>query len=513
LDYVPAAVLRHLGHQFKQPVPDIATLRSLYRRRRTRFAHQRWAIQQWGLRDFDPAIEQRLIEHLRARTNATLSRGRLEQAAREWLYRTYVAIPRRRAITALVRAVVQSVALQDHRDLRRYMTEWTVQGFIKELLSHHPGQAMTNLEWLRRPPRRRSMKTLLELFAKYQWLEERIGRGLPIPISKERQQVYARRLRRRRSAHITELPPFRQELETMCFAAVCLGTLVDDMLRLLEIRITSIWNWAHKVVAERLSPARVRKKSEILAELRLLVTDQTLTDETFRAKAGTLLLTDQPPTVHSRAADVREVLSRNSRRIRPILQLLVKLNLLGHGVGGDGLSWLDGFYHDGIDTFFVANAPTWARRWKRLIEDAATPTSTRAYEAATVWAVRQGLRNGSLYSKYGIDYADPSSHWMPAEIWKVRRSGYQLEKDLPNAEHLYTDRADAALRASLAGLQEAVARCGSAARICIFGETRRRYNPRGLILRKTNCIARSGESSCRRCYWSWMLKCISAGSC
>ena len=69
------------------------------------------------------------------------------------------------------------------------MTEWTVQGFIKELLSHRPGDAMTHLEWLRRPPRRRSMKTLLELFAKYQWLEERIGRGLPIPISKERQQV------------------------------------------------------------------------------------------------------------------------------------------------------------------------------------------------------------------------------------------------------------------------------------------------------------------------------------
>jgi hypothetical protein len=36
------------------------------------------------LRDFDSAIEQRLIEHLQARTNATLSRGRLEQAAREW---------------------------------------------------------------------------------------------------------------------------------------------------------------------------------------------------------------------------------------------------------------------------------------------------------------------------------------------------------------------------------------------------------------------------------------------
>ena len=90
----------------------------------------------------------------------------------------------------------------------------------------------------------------------------------------------------------------------MCFAAVCLGTLVDDMLRLLEIRITSIWTWGHKVVADRLIPARVRKKSEILAELRRLVSDKTLSDEAFRTKANTLLLADQPNPLRSRAADV-----------------------------------------------------------------------------------------------------------------------------------------------------------------------------------------------------------------
>jgi hypothetical protein len=56
-DYVPAVVLRNLGLQFQQPVPDIATLRSLYRRRKTWFEHQRWAIQQWGLRDFDSAAK------------------------------------------------------------------------------------------------------------------------------------------------------------------------------------------------------------------------------------------------------------------------------------------------------------------------------------------------------------------------------------------------------------------------------------------------------------------------
>jgi hypothetical protein len=54
---------------------------------------------------------------------------------------------------------------------------------------------------------------------------------------------------------------------------------------------------------------------------------------------------------------VREVLSRNARRIRPILQLIIQLDLRGDGVGGNGLSWPDGIYHDGVNTFFLDKAP------------------------------------------------------------------------------------------------------------------------------------------------------------
>jgi hypothetical protein len=98
---------------------------------------------------------------------------------------------------------------------------------------------MTHLEWLRPPPRRRSMRTVRELLDKYLWLKQRIGYCSPLPISKERQRVYARRMRRRRADHIPQLLPFRQELEAICFAAVALTTLADDILRLLEMRIAS----------------------------------------------------------------------------------------------------------------------------------------------------------------------------------------------------------------------------------------------------------------------------------
>src|SRR5882724_2822675 len=111
-----------------------------------------------------------------------------------------------------------------------------VQACLQDLLAHRPGGTMTHLEWLRRPPRRRSMKTVRELLVKYQWLEQHIGRFSPLPIPKERQAVYARRMRRRRADHVPQLPPFRQELEGICFAAVTLATLADDILRLVEIR-------------------------------------------------------------------------------------------------------------------------------------------------------------------------------------------------------------------------------------------------------------------------------------
>jgi hypothetical protein len=198
LAYVPAMLLRHLGRQFVQKAPDLATLRSLYRRSQTLYEHQRWAIKHWGLVELDERVEKRLAEHLAQQTHATLSRSRLEQIAREWLYRSYVQMPRQRAITDMVRVVLHTVVRYDHEVLQKQWTDTTVQTCLQQLLQHRAGHAMTHLEWLRRPPRRRSLKALHELMEKYQWLKHLVGHRNRLPIPKERQQVYARRIRRHR---------------------------------------------------------------------------------------------------------------------------------------------------------------------------------------------------------------------------------------------------------------------------------------------------------------------------
>ena len=459
VEYVPAAVLQHLGKQFTARVPDLATLRGWYRRTKTRRAHRRWAIQYDDLRHLDVRDEELLTTYISQRTQATIARPRLEQFAREWLHRNGRLMPSARRISDLVRQVIGRTEATDHAALCRTINVVHVREVLGCLLERRPGRTMTRLEWLRRPPGRRSLKTMRVLLEKYTWLEAIVARREPLPIHKERQRVYARRFRRRRSADVPELPPVRQEIEALCFAMVTLGTLADDLLRLVEMRISSIWNWAHRIAAAEVTPARLRRRRAVLAELRRLVADPSLDDATYRRESAALLLASPETAPPSRAADVREVLSRNARRIRPMLELLGKLKLQGHPDNPihRALGWVQ-FYHDEKAKWLYLDPPTeWAGRWKAMIHDRDLERGLRAYEAATLWGVRRGLRNGSLWSPYGFEFSDPAHNLIPVQVWEQQREAYRARKGLPFLPESFTDKAQSALRAALAGLEEAVA--------------------------------------------------------
>jgi hypothetical protein len=71
------------------------------------------------------------------------------------------------------------------------------------------------------------------------------------------------------------------------------------------------------------------------AELHQAVTDSALADTAFREQAGVTLLPENVAALlPSRAADLREALTRND--IRPMLELLVNLDIRGVGPGYDG---------------------------------------------------------------------------------------------------------------------------------------------------------------------------------
>ena len=142
LEYVPPSLLRHLGRQFVQRALDLATLRSLYRRTQTRYRHQSWAMQYRGLRELGERGQQLLEEYVRERTHATLSRGRLEQLAREWLFNAFFVMPGRRVISDLVRSVTRAVMLEDHGALRQRNVAAPMQSCLQALSQQRPSGTM-----------------------------------------------------------------------------------------------------------------------------------------------------------------------------------------------------------------------------------------------------------------------------------------------------------------------------------------------------------------------------------
>ena len=117
LDYVPRAVLEHVGNQLQMSAPELTTLRALYRRPMTLFSHQRWACGHAGFHRHDASDVTHVIDTLIADSSVTLDRHRLAQQAREALYARCCLIPGERDIEDWVRRAIYLIELQDRRCL------------------------------------------------------------------------------------------------------------------------------------------------------------------------------------------------------------------------------------------------------------------------------------------------------------------------------------------------------------------------------------------------------------
>ena len=77
---------RHLGGQFGIKPPDLASLRTMYRRRGALFEQQDLACAVLGFHDRTEAERRALVRAINAELSPTNDRQRLLQFARGWLY-------------------------------------------------------------------------------------------------------------------------------------------------------------------------------------------------------------------------------------------------------------------------------------------------------------------------------------------------------------------------------------------------------------------------------------------
>lgn len=458
VDYVPHAVLRHVANALALPAPDIATLRALYRREKTLFAHQAWAWNFAGFHWVETIDVTAVIDALVAGTAVTLDRHRLARQGRESLYARRCLIPRERDIEDWVRRTIQLVEHEDCRYLDTVVYTRQRDAWLPGLLRETLPSPMTILEWIRRPARKRSKKTLSEETQKLLAVRALCPPALAARIPVERLRAYARRMQRRRPIKVREIAEPRRTLEIGALLAVLATRQSDTVLRLYEMRIGEIWRWAHALV--RPVP-RPRVPEDIVTELASAMDNAVLSDAEFRERSRDLLKPWKPGAGQqrfTRAAQVRERLAANARRIRPLLKGLVELGL--EGVPGDpiikALGELRECYREGwADLYDCATAPP-GYGWNALIHSPDRELAFRAYEAATLWAVRRGLRNGSLWLEHAERYAGRHRLLLPPARWSAARDAFLERRSLPRTADRFLERLTDQVHAGLCAVNEAV---------------------------------------------------------
>lgn len=163
---VPAGVLEYVATQLGERAPTIASLRALYKRRATRFAHQAWAIDLLGLKSFSPQHRAALKAFLDTEARAASSVKALIQVAREWLYDRQILIP--------AESTLREVAFPAYKQSDEFhfdvicvaVPEQARARWIEAVFTRKDGESRTIVEWLQDPPRKRSPATLTRQFKK-----------------------------------------------------------------------------------------------------------------------------------------------------------------------------------------------------------------------------------------------------------------------------------------------------------------------------------------------------------
>jgi len=154
LRIVPPVLWRHLGAQFGIEAPDLASLRTMYRRRRTLFEHQDLACAVLGFHSITEARRRALVRALNVELSGTSDRQRLLQFARRWLYdrkqiifrerelRAYIAKAIRQHEATLVSEIVEAIDPDLLARWKRTITQPREDGTtVQSWLFPHPARA------------------------------------------------------------------------------------------------------------------------------------------------------------------------------------------------------------------------------------------------------------------------------------------------------------------------------------------------------------------------------------
>jgi hypothetical protein len=228
---LPPAVLAHLGRQLDLVPPQLASIRGLYRRRRTLYDHQHVAVTALGFRHLTEHAERGLTAHLRRSAETTFSTDALTRAARVWLYERGYVLPGDKHVALVVRAALRHAEGALSRRIAVQFSTDTVANWVKTLTTPRKDETETVLEWLRGPPHRAGRRDIADYVERARVLRELgAGNGDWTDIAEARLWHYAKTMLRRKPSAVRRLRESRRTVELACFLRWQLLRVMDSMI-------------------------------------------------------------------------------------------------------------------------------------------------------------------------------------------------------------------------------------------------------------------------------------------
>ncbi len=431
LRMVPPVLWRHLGTQFEIDAPDLASLRTMYRRRRTLFEQQDLACSVLGFHDVTEAQRRALVRAINAELSRSSDRQRLLQFARRWLYDHKQIIPRERELRGYIAKAIR----QHEATLVSEIVEAIDPDLLarwKRTITQPREDGATVQSWLWAAPAKHSTRQIDRVLERIELLTSlKVDQHLAeLPEAIVRR--YARRLASRAPAVAARIAEPTRTIEVACFLRYSLMINTDHLLWMVRRRVADLWRKAAETAdAQRVNYERLYQ--QLLGELSALASDGTLSVAELQQKLNTLLATHRERRGPSRAQIIRDQLMEEVRPVRALLKALAQQPWKGSADHPllESLKHLNALYDEGEHALPVDTDLSLGRVWRKSLQDEDREKAFAAAEVGTLLNLRRALRNGSVWIDHSLSFRSRETLFIPPARWQSTRRAHYRRLHLP----------------------------------------------------------------------------------
>ena len=452
---VPMPVLRRIGEDLGLDVPDLASIRSLYRRRRTLHDHQALATELLERASVPTHAERALTAHLRREASSSYSTRILEHRAAVWLVTHGYLLPSSRRLRSLAAAALSWREVQLVRRIHATVGTGTTGHWMKALNARHR-MGCSVLEYLTVAPKSRSSVELSRQLERIKLLQELEADKLGLPeFTMATLSHYGDRVGRRKPTMLARIREPRRTLELACFLRQSLKQTTDVAAHLIQSQTTDLWRRARDRahLVERQHALRYR---QLVVDLRVLVSQKEMSADELRQRIAGMIKGLSPEQMPSRLKLTRIELAKNGTKAARLVAAARKIGLSSDPSHPLQIAFagLDaGSITGELSTGFVN---PFGKSWAALIDQPDRMAALAACEAATALLLKRSLNNGSASLPHSDSWRAPRDRLITEDVWAKERHRLVHNLGISGRVNSFLDRIDAGLMASFAALEEAI---------------------------------------------------------